>query len=215
VFAIWRITASRRRTASSASYCSVAAAMTFLMPLSLPGFDQYPNEGKIIGRLLAGYNELEYAVGMCLSVVLDDMNIAVKVMFRTRGEEQRLEIADALMHHKYESAGLGPPYCEAMADAHWCRRIRNQYSHCLFDTYTADSLHFVALADSAKQRPAQTFVDRKPVDMALLKTQEEYFGFVQGCLFFLREEYLTKAGKSSNHGFSLPIKITRPPLHNG
>lgn len=184
------------------------------MPFTIPGLYKFPKEAVIIGRLLAGYSEIEYAVGLCLAAVLDDPDTMVRVLFRTRGEEQRLEIADALMRHKFDSAKLTSTYCEAMADAHWCRRIRNQFAHCLYDGHSDDFLRIVSLEDSAKARAGGTTATRIAVTPDLLKYHEEYFGYVQWCLFFLEKEYLKVVGKISSHAHSLPKKIARPPLNN-
>ena len=60
----------------------------------------------MIGRILVGYGELEYAMLTALAAILGDLNLTVKVMYRNRGEEQRLQIADALMRHEFEKKGL-------------------------------------------------------------------------------------------------------------
>jgi hypothetical protein len=185
------------------------------MALSIPAFTRFPTEAAVIGRLLVGYSELEYAVCASLVVCLADADTAVRVMFRTRGEEKRLEIADALMRHKFEAAGLANVYSEAMADAHWCRRVRNQYAHCLFDPRPkSDCLHFVSLEDTAKLKSGKTLAVSVPVELSLLMQQEQYFGYVQDCLFHMESEYKRRAGQSSSHDDPLPLKIARPPRHS-
>jgi hypothetical protein len=76
------------------------------MSTIMPAFEQYPKEGEIAGRLLAGYGELEFDLCQCLQYAMDERQTAIRVMFRTRGEEQRIQIADALMRQKYIAAGL-------------------------------------------------------------------------------------------------------------
>jgi hypothetical protein len=63
----------------------------------MPIFDACQEEGKIIGRLLAGYGELEFAICGCLAATMDDLNDAARIFYRVRGEEQRLHVADAMM----------------------------------------------------------------------------------------------------------------------
>jgi len=42
----------------------------------------------LIGRMLAGYGELELNLGMCLMAALnDDMDVSLKAMFSNRGED--------------------------------------------------------------------------------------------------------------------------------
>src|SRR4051794_31432912 len=77
-------------------------------------FQLCPEEGAIIGRLLAGYGELEVDLALCVAATLDDdVDTAFRIMFRLRGESQRIEIADAFIQQHY-SAGLRSEYGEAL-----------------------------------------------------------------------------------------------------
>ena len=58
-------------------------------------FDKFPTEGAIIGRLLAGYADLEIVPVHCAQVVREDLDTVLKTMFRTRGETPRTNV---LMH---------------------------------------------------------------------------------------------------------------------
>jgi len=60
-----------------------------------------------------------------------------------------------------------------------------------------------------------TTMRRHPITLELLKSQENYFGYVQACLLFLKAEYQRKVGRISIHDRTLPKKIARPPLHGG
>ena len=96
----------------------------------MPSFLRFPKEAEIIGRLLAGYGEIEYDLSCCLEAAINDGETARRSMFRVRGEKQRIDVADALMRHKYKDSNLLAEYDEAIAATHSCRKIRNQYSHC-------------------------------------------------------------------------------------
>src|SRR5207249_9342099 len=74
----------------------------------------------------------------CLMNVLRDSDSAMRVVFRTRGEERRILIADALMREKFNAIGLVNPYSEAISDMGWCRQIRNQYAHCHWEPKRSD-----------------------------------------------------------------------------
>lgn len=184
------------------------------MAFQTPGFDKFPLEAILIGRLVVGYGEIEWVVHECLSAVLGDVNTSVRVMYRAKGEEVRLEVADALMRHKFDQLSLTGPYTEAMADAHWCRRIRNQYAHSHYDGLSDMHLCFVSFDQTAKIPAGETFVSRKPISLSLLQEQEAYFGYVQGCFFYLQTEYQVRAGLLTNHKRKLPKKVARPLLHN-
>ena len=94
----------------------------------MPAFIRFPQEAAIIGRLLAGYGELEFELSRCLGAALGDDNTAARALFRVRGEKQRILTADALMRHKYHAADLETRYSETIACMHWCRTARNQYA---------------------------------------------------------------------------------------
>ena len=60
-------------------------------------FDHFRYEGNIIGRLVVEYGELEWSLCLIVNHVLDDFDLAVKTLYRTRGEGQRIDLADALI----------------------------------------------------------------------------------------------------------------------
>jgi hypothetical protein len=67
-----------------------------LAELIIPCFSEHQAEaeGKIIGRLLAGYGELE--LEMCVAAVTNNnLDGAIKI-FRVRGGENRITAADTL-----------------------------------------------------------------------------------------------------------------------
>jgi hypothetical protein len=92
--------------------------------------DQAQAEGMIVGRLLAGYGELEMQLCDCRIAVEGIYDIPVKELFIVRGESRRLRTAKALLQSDYTRAGLIADLLQALDDFDWCREIRNQYSHC-------------------------------------------------------------------------------------
>jgi hypothetical protein len=100
------------------------------MPSIMPAFANFPHEAEIIGRLLAGYTNLEIGLMNCVQVVRGDFDTVLKAMFRARGETARIDIADAFGRHHYDSAKLGTEFSMAISAVRYCLRIRNQYAHC-------------------------------------------------------------------------------------
>lgn len=182
----------------------------------LPAFWRYGQEGRIIGRLLAGYSELELELAGCLGTVLQDDDLGLRTVFRIRGEEQRILIADALMRPIFEKEGLVHAYAEMIADLSYCKKIRNQYAHCQWYDMPEFGLCFIQLEDWAKKSKPYEAQRKKPLDVNLLKKQEHYFRYVQRCQWYLMEAFQDKVGaQPSSQLFPLPKKINRPPLHNG
>lgn len=180
----------------------------------LPIFQRYEKEGAIVGRLLAGYGELEFDFASILAIVINDVDVAYRAMFRARGEEQRLLVADALIRPKFKAIELYTPYCEAYQDLHHCRKIRNQFAHCHWYDDKDEGLCFLNLENTAS-KPMSNRIRKNPVDLGLLKNQEVFFVYVQDCLEYLEEECKRRSGRLSTHSLSPPKRIDRPPKHNG
>ena len=56
----------------------------FILPL-MPAFLRYPNEAAILGRLLAGYGELEFIYAQCLAETIGNQETALRTYFGIRG----------------------------------------------------------------------------------------------------------------------------------
>ena len=183
------------------------------MVLRTPGLDEFPEEAAVIGRLLTGYGELEYALCVLLGDTLNDVEVAVKVMFRNGGEEGRIQIADALMRYKFEQTPIADAYKQTISDMQHCRKIRNQFAHSLFEGTTQQgTLSFVDLEESARA-PGMTRIEAVPIALPLLEAQEEYFGYVQDRLLYLSAEFQLQEGRTSSHGETLPATIAKPRRH--
>jgi hypothetical protein len=188
------------------------------MPTIMPCFDRFPKEGDIIGRLLAGYGELELEMCACVVATTDDLDGAIKKLFSVRGEKKRVETAHQMMRTFYASAGLASKYNGTIANMHWCREVRNQYAHCNWYDTAAEGLCFVDLEHTAKLRGRikQLTAHRVPVDAALLQRQENYFHYVKTCYWHLAEALGAARGKGRKGGplFQWPQRLARPPKHN-
>src|SRR6266700_7980111 len=96
----------------------------------LRAFLMFPNEAALIGRMLAGYADLEIDLMHCAKAVRADLDTTLKAMFRTRGNAQRIDVADALARQPYHGLGIGAQFEMAIGAVRYCLRIRNLYAHC-------------------------------------------------------------------------------------
>jgi hypothetical protein len=188
------------------------------MPTIMPCFNRFPKEGDIIGRLLAGYGELELEMAACVAATTDDLNGAIKRLFGIRGESKRIKIADSMMKASYAAAGLASKYNRTMKNMDWCRELRNQYAHCNWYCTSAEGLCFVDLEHTAqlKRRIKLVTKHRYPIDAMLLMRQESYFAHVRECYWHLAEAYCIAHGKAFKGGplHPWPPRLARPPRHN-
>jgi hypothetical protein len=182
----------------------------------VPEFGTFKQEGVIIGRLVTGYGALESTLSSCIAMGIGDFNVAIKTMFRARGETQRIEIADALGRPAYMDMGLGDMFSEAIADMRFCLKIRNQYAHCQWHDDNSGRICFVDMEDIAKEHAVLTNflgLTFHYLTPTLLAEQEKYFEYVADCFLFLNYEGRRLAGTISTQIRSRPKKVLRPPLH--
>jgi hypothetical protein len=182
----------------------------------MPVFQRFPKEAAIIGRLLAGYGELEIDLLHCVSVARKDFDAVLKAMFRTRGETQRLNVADALGRQLYRKLKLGTDFETALAAVRYCLKIRNQYAHCnWYDDYSG-RLAFVNVEEVATKNEHVSGFDnitRYYVDVPTLEEQESYFGYAGALLAYANYEGRYRTGELKTRFLEKPLHVSQPPLH--
>ncbi len=182
----------------------------------LPPFLSFPREGAIIGHLLAGYTTLELDLMNCVQTVRDDLDTCLKVLFRARGETQRIQIGDALGRHYYHGHKLGTEFEMAIGALRHCLKIRNQYAHCVWYDDLSGKLAFVNLEELAEENDLLTdliSLTRLHVDIQLLVDQEAYFVYAGEMLTWVNLAAQNKAGKMAVQPPEKPKQISPPPLH--
>jgi hypothetical protein len=190
-----------------------------LMPCFSP--DQAANEGIIIGRILAGYGELETTMLACLIAVDGQIDYPIRHLFKRTTAENRIKRARKVLLPDYIKSGLEGEMTEALCNVNWCRELRNQYAHCQWGWTTTDGLFFVNLENLAYQLDPITKVmaHSLPVDVSLLEEQEAYCNYVRECFIYLESAYLTldrtrSGARQPTYVFAKPLGKTRPPMHN-
>jgi hypothetical protein len=176
--------------------------------------EDYPNESAIIGRILAGYGELEYRWSHCLSAVLGSRGAAFRAFFRMRGEQQRIEVVDAIIRDHFAKEGFSDEYAETLGALRWCRNIRNQYAHCHWQAKPELGMFFTNMEESAKKATGDIMLPLYYVDENILKLQEEYCDYTLDWLFFIEKELRKKRGETPIHDWTRPKIISQPPLYN-
>jgi len=162
---------------------------------NFPFLAAHPNYIRILGRILLAYGELEVDL-MNAVATAQDMNIAIKVMYRMRGESQRIQVADGLAREVFKGHGLETVFSEAIGDMAYATSIRNQYAHCSWDK-TGKKISFVDIEAVAQSNGLadKTPIVRRTVTLQLLKQQESFFAYVQSCLCYLKDELRRRKGE--------------------
>jgi hypothetical protein len=183
----------------------------------MPAFDHFKEEAILLARILAGYSELEVGLMYSIDRVRSDFDAALKTMFRTRGESQRIQIADALGRNHYHSIGIGTRFEMAIGAIKKCLDIRNQYAHCVWTTKARNRLGFVNLEEVAVKR--QKLIDLKSletywVDVPLLLEQCDYFAYADEMIMWCAHEGQVLAQKLKDHPYSWPKELKPPRMHS-
>jgi hypothetical protein len=179
----------------------------------MPAFADFPAEAEIIGRLLAGYTNLEVGLMNCVQVVRLDFDTVLKAMFRARGETARIEIADAFGRHYYDGLKLGTEFSMAISAMKFCLRIRNQYAHCAWWNDNSAKLAFANLEDIAKANTILRDLTTLPtyhVDIPILTDQESFFVYVDQLLAAVNYEGRFRAGTLKSNGVGMPPHLNQP-----
>jgi hypothetical protein len=136
-------------------------------------------------------------------------------MFRTRGETQRIDVADAFGRQHYRDHHLDTHFEMAVGAMRYCLKIRNQFAHCIWHDYLTGNLAFTNLEEIAHGHNFLTDLRSLPlfhVNLALLQSQEEYFFYADILLTWVNYEGRRKAGKIAIPRRPAPRQMKQPPL---
>ncbi|MCH8249483.1 MAG: hypothetical protein IH913_07750 [Proteobacteria bacterium] len=181
----------------------------------LKAFLKFTDEAALIGRMLAGYADLEIGLMNCVQVVRNDFDTVLKSMFRTRGETQRIDVADAFGRQYYDRLGIGTQFGMAIGAVRYCLKIRNQYAHCQWWDDNSGRLAFANLEKVAKVNTLVKDLQNLTtnyVDMALLEEQLAYYEYAERLLTWVNLEGQRLADQSCMQKHACPEHVKLPPL---
>jgi hypothetical protein len=130
----------------------------------LPVFRKFPAEGKIIGRLVVGYGELEVDLCRCVAANGRTLDEVVRTVFRLPGGKRRIHAAAKVGRDTFACLALGQTFDQIICEMRYCLGIRNQFAHCNFYDDNTGVLSFVNVEQLARQRkrhPARPDIGRK------------------------------------------------------
>lgn len=174
----------------------------------------YPEEQRIVGRILTVYGDLEYQLAACLGEAINDKSAAVRSLFRLRGGNVRLQVADALLRPAMDSIGLKDSYDSTLGAYRYSTSLRNQYAHCHWFDGGKAGLFYTDLQKAATTAVGELFYSMRHVDRDLLQKQSEYLDYARDWLSYLCAEFEVRAGRSTAHDWNAPKIMEQPPLHN-
>jgi uncharacterized protein YaeQ len=181
-------------------------------------FNKFAVEGDVIGRLLAGYTNIEISLLHCVQVATGDLNAVLRRMFGERGETKRINAAVKLGLPEYQRLKLAADFEKSIRVVRHCLKIRNQYAHWVWWDDYSGKLAFANVEDLTKyRRPIRDLGKLKAhhVDAVLLKAQEAYFVYADDLLSWVNYEGRfrdKKLGAARQNPLGRPIVVKKPKL---
>jgi hypothetical protein len=175
-------------------------------------FDRFKREGEIIGRMVIEYGELEWDLCLLVGHVIQDFDVALKAMYRSRGATQRIEIADALARNRLAIGRIRTIYEETIAHMRFCLKIRNQYAHTNWVDAIGDGLCFVNIEEVAKANDVVQLesLQRYQLNLEIIEDQQRFFVQVMQNMRYLNMEIQYLNGTSQVQGFHYVVQVKRP-----
>jgi Arc/MetJ family transcription regulator len=181
----------------------------------MPSFHRYPKEAALIGRILAGYGELEFLLAECLGYALKDRETGVRTYFRIVSERTRLSTADALLQKPLHAMKLSNKYSEVCGAIRFCLKLRNTYAHCHWADLESDPGLYFTNAQTAAEGTKPMDYEWFHVDESLLIKQEDYFYYTQLCLMYLSDSVrYHQEERKAPLPRKWPSRQVSPSLHN-
>ena len=185
-------------------------AVKLYMPLP---FDRFKEEGDLVGRMVIEYGELEWMLCLLVSYVIEDLDIAVKTLYRLRGETARIDIADGMIRNRIDDK-VKQRYEDTLGHMRFCLKIRNQYAHTNWLHAGSDKLCYIDIEELASRNdPVE--MDQMclyHLDIITVKDQARFFVEVMQNMAYLNMEVQYVMGASTTTGFHYVPNIKRPKL---
>lgn len=186
-----------------------------------PSLNQCKAEAALIGSMLTNYGELEFCLMHCLGSVVGDVETALRIVYRDRGEDRRINICDTLMRKHFMGLGLEGLFVETIDQVRHCKIIRNQYAHSWF-SWSAFSvgwgegphprkvtLKLVSLEDAVADSSGIKATP-KNLPLELLEEQAAYFLNAQEWIMWLQSQADAAADKPWSPKPARPKRAPKP-----
>lgn len=179
---------------------------------TIEAFDQFPEEGILIGSLIVTYGQIEWDLCLMVGAVLNDRDTALKAMYRTRSASTRLDVADAMVRQRIANDQLRRIYERTIAELKLCSKIRNTYAHTQWVTLAGRVLAFINLEEVAKSNDPDCLTEAKPYALTLttLRDQVRFFGEVRHNIVALNWAHQALRGEGIPNPPTFVENVRRP-----
>jgi hypothetical protein len=182
----------------------------------LAPFRKFAVEGAMIGRMLAGYSNLEIGLMHCVQMARgSDLDTVLKKMFSIRGESRRISAAEKLFVAYHQHHGLLGDFQKAVRLVRYRLKIRNQYAHGVWWDDHSGKLAFANMEELAvRKRKVRDLLKLKPyhVDANLLAAQEACFVYAEDYLAWINYEGRVRAKTININPLAKPKPVKRAKM---
>lgn len=179
----------------------------------IPCFQKFKAEGEIIGRLVVGYGDIELDLCNCVAMGIEDFDLALKAMYRPRGESARIEVADTIGRRAYVALGLGQEFDTCLTDLRFCLKLRDRYAHSQLYDDNSGQLAIVVLEEEAKKKTVVkdlTGLTTRHLTKEILRNQELYFLYARACIGYINYEGRFLRKQFNARLYNKPVLVARP-----
>jgi hypothetical protein len=178
--------------------------------------DNFPEEAEIIADLLLGFGDLEFLTISLIAEAITgrDYSVAARILYRLRGANDRLNVADALLRPTMNDLKLLGQYCQWLGAMRRCRVIRNQYAHCGWDQDSKGRLTFCDLEETGASVEGSAVLTYEPIELGLLKEQQAFFAYTYQLVLWLMNELRFRKDRRRRHKTRYPKSRAVPKLHS-
>ena len=208
-----------RRSISSAEHSSSIVVRAMLMP----AFQKRRKNSASVGRLIAGYGEIEFLLGWTAGTALAcqtpiPLGVSkgehrnqyeregLRQIFLVRRESDRIVAAKNISREAIKKSGLMAEYHDALFLTWTCLKIRNLFAHCHWYESKKRGLFFVNIEESAKDSQTFEFQTGHATSEAL-DTAESYFTSAIAHFNYIAQALAVRNQVAIGPEFSRPQKI--------
>jgi hypothetical protein len=184
-------------------------------PVAL-SLQEFPKHAAIIGDMLLGFADLEFFTVDLVGQAMDGhegLTTSIRILYRLRGANDRLNVADAILQPFMDELGLKAAYDHWLGAMRTCKAIRNQYAHCAWST-DEGRLTFASMEEAAQPGDESALLEFKPIDLPLLEEQQSYFGYALDVTAYLMDEVRFRKDPAYGGPYSLPKSRAAPTMHS-
>jgi hypothetical protein len=134
----------------------------------MPAFRNRPKAAAVVGRILAGYGDLELMLSQLMGMAIASKrpmrsthtiaqhriyyeHIGLQKLYGIRGGDERVKAILRVCRPAFAKVGMQGELEDLLTMVNKCRKYRNLFSHCLWARSKHRGLFFVDLEEEAKQ----------------------------------------------------------------